>query len=122
MSVRIHKKEDDLGMLQMQVLWLLEQGPTHGYALMKKLNVIKKTKIEQGTLYPTLQKLEKNSYIEVKDTGARGRKIYEITTKGKTVMRRSCEDFIFTFDNIIEDYKCKKCGEIHCKVKRGVRK
>jgi len=114
MSVRIHKKDEDLGMLQMQVLWLLEKEPDHGYSLMKKLNEIKNTKIEQGTLYPLLQKLEGNGYIEVRDTGARGRKIYDITIKGKTIMRRSCEDFIFTFDNIIEDYKCKKCGEKNC--------
>ncbi len=119
MSVRIHNKNKDvdLGMLQMQVLWLLEKEPNHGYALMKKLNDIKQTKIEQGTLYPVLQKLQNSGYIEVGDTGTRGRKIYEITVKGKTIMRRSCEDFIFTFDDIIQDYKCKKCGEKNCRMK-----
>jgi len=119
MSVKIHKeKNDDLGMLQMQVLWLLEKAPTHGYALMKRLSEVKNTKIEQGTLYPLLQKLEGNEYIEVIDSGARGRKIYGITPKGKAVMRRSCEDFIMTFDDIIQDYKCKKCGDAYCMVKR----
>jgi DNA-binding PadR family transcriptional regulator len=115
MSVKIHKnKDEDLGMLQMQVLWLLEKEPDHGYSLMKKLSEIKSTKIEQGTLYPLLQKLESNGYIEIKDTGTRGRKIYRITKNGRAVMRRSCEDFIFTFDNIIEDYKCKKCEGKNC--------
>ena len=119
MSVHIHKeKEEDLGMLQMQVLWLLERGPTHGYALMKKLNVIKKTKIGQGTLYPTLQKLEGNGYIEVKDTGARGRKIYDITTKGKTIMRRSCDDFVFVFSGIFDEYKCRHCPVKNCSRRR----
>ena len=123
MSVKIHKnKEDDLGMLQMQVLWLLEKEPRHGYALMKKLGQVKNTKIEQGTLYPVLQKLQSNEYIEVKDTGPRGSKTYEITEKGRTIMKRSCEDFIMTFDDIIEDYKCKKCGETDCVMKRAGKK
>jgi DNA-binding PadR family transcriptional regulator len=121
MSVKIHKtRDDELGVLQMQVLWLLEKEPRHGYALMKKLNDIKSTKIEQGTLYPVLQKLQANGYIEVSDTGPRKSKTYEITDKGRTIMRRSCEDFIMTFDDIIQDYKCKKCGETHCMMlKRG---
>ncbi len=119
MSVRIHKdKEEDLGMLQMQVLWLLEREPTHGYALMKKLNEIKKTKIEQGTLYPVLQKLEKHGYIEVTDKGARGRKIYGLTVSGKTVMKKSCEDFVLMFSDIFQDYKCRKCGETNCVMKK----
>ncbi len=112
MSVRIHKeKEDELGVLQMQILWLLEREPTHGYALMKKLNDIKKTKIEQGTLYPALQKLEGNGYIEVSDVGARGRKIYKVTLRGRTIMKKSCEDFVVMFSDIFQYYKCKKCGK-----------
>lgn len=124
MSVKIHNKNKDVdvGMLQMQVLWLLEKEPNHGYALMKRLNDIKQTKVEQGTLYPVLQKLEKSGYIEIKDTGTRGRKIYEISVAGRKIMRRSCEDFIMTFDDIIEDYKCRKCGETNCLMKRAGKK
>lgn len=120
MSVKVHNKnkDDDLGMLQMQVLWLLEREPDHGYSLMKKLNDLKSTKIEQGTLYPLLQKLEKNGYIEVSDVGARGRKIYKITSSGKVVMKRNCEDFVFTFSDIFQDYKCKKCGEKNCLMRK----
>jgi len=119
MSVRIHKnKEEDLGMLQMQILWLLEREPTHGYALMKKLNDIKKTKIEQGTLYPALQKLEGNGYIEVSEKGERGRKIYALTTSGRAMMKKSCEDFVLMFSDIFQDYKCRKCGETNCVMRK----
>lgn len=115
MSVGKHK-EDSLGVLQMQVLWLLEKGPTHGYELMKKLNGIKSTTIEQGTLYPLLQKLEENKYIRVKEVGKRGRKVYELTTNGRIIMKKVCEEFAFTFDGIFHDYKCKKCGMKNCEV------
>ncbi|NYZ77132.1 PadR family transcriptional regulator [Candidatus Micrarchaeota archaeon] len=113
MSVNKHKMED-LGVLQMQILWLLEQGSTHGYDLMKKLSAIKTTKIEQGTLYPALQKLEDNEYIRMKETGERGRKIYELTSTGRAIMRKSCEDFALTFEGIFQDYRCKNCGMKNC--------
>ncbi len=119
MSVRIHKdKNDDLGMLQMQILWFLEREEMHGYALMKKLDGIKKTKIEQGTLYPTLKKLEHEGYIRVRKRGDRKRKIYELTSAGKTVMRKNCEDFIFTFSDIFNAYKCKHCPVKNCRMRK----
>jgi len=109
MSVKRHKdkSELELGLLQTQVLWLLK-NPTHGYELMKKLNVLKKTKITQGTLYPTLQRLDE---LELITSKMRGRKrVYHLTPDGKRVMRDSCLDFCKTFHGIFEDFVCEKCG------------
>lgn len=106
MSVKQHS---DLGLLQMQILWILGRKPTHGYELMKKLNSIKTKKIEQGTLYPALQKLEEYGLIRVKETGGRGKKIYELTGEGQDVMIASCEEFSRTFSGIIVDFFCKSC-------------
>jgi PadR family transcriptional regulator PadR len=103
------KKHNDLGLLQMQILWILGREPTHGYELMKKLNKIKTKTIEQGTLYPALQKLEEYGLIRVKETGGRGKKIYELTGEGKDVMIQSCEEFSRTFSGIIVDFFCKSC-------------
>ncbi len=92
----------------MQILWLLSKGNTHGYKLMKDLNDLKRTKITQGTLYPTLKKLENMRLI--KSRKSKNKRIFSLTKKGKTVMINSCEDFTRTFHGIFEDFVCEKCG------------
>ncbi|MBW3003562.1 PadR family transcriptional regulator [Candidatus Woesearchaeota archaeon] len=106
MSSSRHTTEIELGMLQMQVLWLLKK-PTHGYDLMKKLNEIKHTKITQGTLYPTLQRLEELNLIASKTQDRK--KVYHLTAKGKKTMKNSCIDFCRTFHGIFENFVCEKC-------------
>ena len=97
----------ELGMLQMQVLWLIKNKPRHGYELMKDLNIIKKTKVGQGTLYPALQKMEKQKLI--KGVEEETRIVYHITEKGKHVMGDACADFSKTFFGIFQDFVCNKC-------------
>jgi DNA-binding PadR family transcriptional regulator len=99
--------EMELGMLQMQVLWLLNRKPTHGYEIMDTLNKIKRTKITQGTLYPTLQRLESLKLIKGEKED---RKItYHITPEGKKAMDDVCIDFTRTFFGIFNDFVCHKC-------------
>jgi DNA-binding PadR family transcriptional regulator len=108
MSAKKHK-DFELGLLQMQILWLLGREPSHGYELMKRLDQIKSSKVEQGTLYPALQKLEENDLIQVKEIGERGKKIYELTEDGKKMMIKTCEEFSKTFSGIFMDFVCKSC-------------
>lgn len=103
------RKHNDLGLLQMQILWILGREPMHGYEMMKKLNNMKTSKIGQGTLYPALQKLEEYELIKIKEVGGRGRKTYELTCEGKEVMARSCREFSRTFSGIFIDFFCKSC-------------
>lgn len=97
----------ELGMLQMQILWLLNKRSTYGYEMMKQLNQIKKTKITAGTLYPTLGKLEKLGLI--KSVENERTKVYTITAKGRAVMKNSCKEFCSTFEGIFSDFICGKC-------------
>lgn len=99
--------EIDLGLLQMQVLWLLSNQSTHGYELMKKLTEMKKKRITQGTLYPTLQRLEELGYIRREEQDRKV--VYHVTEKGNKVMNDTCVDFIRTFFGIIHDFACMKC-------------
>lgn len=102
-----HISDIELGILQMQILWLLSRKATHGYSLMKSLSEIRKTRMTQGTLYPTLQRLEEMKLIR---RNTKGRKfVYNITIKGKKVMKESCEDFSRTFFGIFKDFVCEKC-------------
>lgn len=103
--------EIELGLLQMQILWILSHKSTHGYELMKILNEIKKTKITQGTLYPTLQTLEERELIKRHEEDRRA--VYNITFKGRKVMNETCMDFSRTFFGIFQSFVCQKCLHPH---------
>jgi DNA-binding PadR family transcriptional regulator len=119
MSVDKHsprgKSEIELGLLQMQVLWLLSRKPTHGYELMKDLNLLKKTRITQGTLYPTMQRLEELGMVR-REAGER-KIVYHLTPKGKQVMADGCRDFSRTFFGIFNDFVCNHCKNSEMKHK-----
>ena len=91
----------------MQILWILKRKSTYGYEMMKTLNKIKKTKITQGTLYPTLQKLKKIGLVKLKENDRRI--IYNITKKGINTLNNACIDFTKTFFGIFHDFVCQKC-------------
>ncbi|MBI4896525.1 MAG: PadR family transcriptional regulator [Candidatus Aenigmarchaeota archaeon] len=101
------KSDIELGMLQMQILWLLKRKPTHGYELMKELELRKNKKITQGTLYPTLQKLEKGGFVQREKDGQRI--VYQITNSGEKILHDSCLEFCKTFFGIYQDFVCTKC-------------
>ncbi|MBI4018988.1 MAG: PadR family transcriptional regulator [Candidatus Aenigmarchaeota archaeon] len=99
--------EIELGLLQMQILWILNRQSTHGYEIMKMLSELKNTKITQGTLYPTMQRLESLGYVKRREEE---RKImYDITAEGKTTLDNACASFTRTFFGIFHDYVCGKC-------------
>lgn len=99
--------EIELGLLQMQILWVLNRNPTHGYDIMKQMLMLKSTKVTQGTLYPTLQRLVDLGLIDRRDEDRKA--VYTITEKGKKVMDDACTDFTRTFFGIFHDFVCEKC-------------
>ena len=103
--------EIELGLLQMQILWLLNRKSTYGYEIMEVLNKIKSTKIAQGTLYPTLKALKKYGYI--KGERLDDKIVYHITPEGKKVLNETCLDFTRTFFGIFQDFVCHKCVGDH---------
>lgn len=76
-------------MISAFVLYYLNIKPTHGYEIQKFLQVSgteQWAKIQSGSIYYALTKLEKDKFIRVlreERTGSRVRKIYEITESGK---------------------------------------
>jgi transcriptional regulator len=76
------------GTLDLLVLQTLQLGPAHGYAIASTIarrsdDVLQ---VEQGSLYPALQRLEDrgwvSSYWGTSDSNRRAR-FYELTTTGK---------------------------------------
>jgi len=76
------------GETRLAVLSLLSEGPTHGYHLMKELGERSggMYHASAGSIYPTLQQLEIDALIRVKQDG--GRKIYSLTAAGRKELDR----------------------------------
>jgi PadR family transcriptional regulator PadR len=51
------------GLLEGAMLLVISQGATYGYEINAKLQTFGFTTVAAGTIYPLLQKLEKNSWI-----------------------------------------------------------
>jgi len=91
------------GALEMMILRTLQRQPLHGYALVQH---IKRTsndllQIEEGSLYPALQRLLKEGLLKAhwgqSSTGRRVR-IYQITPAGAKHLARE----ISSFDRMLE--------------------
>jgi PadR family transcriptional regulator PadR len=93
------------GALEMMVLQTLRQGPLHGYALAQ---TIKKhsgdlLQVEEGSLYPALQRLLKDKAVAAEwGLSARNRKvrIYKITPAGRKQLERETSSFEQMLDGI----------------------
>lgn len=99
----------ELGLLEMQVLWLLGKRGMHGYALMQELSAIKKNRLTQGTLYPVLSKLVEKGLIVASRPGPRGRKTYSLTAEGAELKERTGAEFVQIYSGMIHDYSCSNC-------------
>ena len=87
----------------MMVLQTLRSGPMHGYALARiiKRNSGDLLQIEEGSLYPALQRMLKAGWLAaVWGFSARNRKVrvYKITPAG----RRQLERKVSSFDRMLE--------------------
>lgn len=74
-------------MLELALLGLLHEAPTHGYELRKRLHEVLGAfrACSYGSLYPTLRRLLRNGLIEEdpQGWGRRARKVYRLTAMGE---------------------------------------
>src|SRR5574341_703249 len=84
------KNKADLlqGTLDMLILKALQLGPVHGYGILKRIEQISgdALRVEQGSLYPALYRLEQQGWIEA-EWGAtesnRKARFYRISRAGR---------------------------------------
>jgi DNA-binding PadR family transcriptional regulator len=71
------------GEVRLALLSLLQEGPKHGYQLMKELEERSggMYKASAGSVYPTLQQLEDEGLVEAATIG--GRRTYNLTAAGR---------------------------------------
>jgi DNA-binding PadR family transcriptional regulator len=69
------------------ILSSLANGPKHGYAMMEDIRTFSGTKLEPGTLYGAITRLEKQGWIEALPKEEK-RRPYRITAEGVTALRK----------------------------------
>jgi DNA-binding PadR family transcriptional regulator len=79
--------------IKVLILYYLSIKSTHGYEIQKFIQINhmdKWTKIQSGSIYYALNKLEKDGFIVLKEeigSGSKARKIYKITDNGKAELK-----------------------------------
>jgi DNA-binding PadR family transcriptional regulator len=81
--------------LDMLILKLIQKEPIWGYKILKKTEALYQIKLRHGALYPLLNTLEANGFIKSKQELQKGRlrKVYQITPKGKKLLK-TYENFL----------------------------
>lgn len=72
-------------MLDVQLLRIVQNKPLWGYKIKKNMETFFGLKIRHSVLYPTLNALEKNGFLnsQKQTKSGRARKVYTLTEKGK---------------------------------------
>jgi DNA-binding PadR family transcriptional regulator len=84
----MHQKFDDLGRFadpSLLILTSLADGPRHGHAIMKDIAAFSGVKMEPGTLYGALTRLERRGWVRPLSADDR-RRPYELTEPGRAVL------------------------------------
>ena len=99
-----HWKRGDfilISFLRTIILYLLQQNPSYGYEISKKIRMISEEKyiIKETTLYSAFTRMEKNGYLESfsgNETGGKRRTYYRVTEEGKLYYEEKCKEWEVT--------------------------
>ena len=94
----IPQKDRLHGTLDALVLKTLSWGPRHGYAIARWLEetTAESIRVEEGSLYPALYRMEKRGWIEAEwgmSEIGRKAKIYKLTTAGRRQLKAETEEW-----------------------------
>ena len=80
------------GTLPLLILRILNSGPSHGFAIARRIELISKDVIraEEGSLYPALHRMELEGWIDA-EWGVTGKnrkaKYYQLTPRGRKQLK-----------------------------------
>lgn len=97
-------REFFLGFIKIHILHHAANAPIFGVEIAEELGRHGYV-ISPGTLYPTLHRMEKESYLvsSSKVVGGKVRKYYSITTKGRQVLEDSKRKIRELVDEVVEE-------------------
>ena len=98
MSDRDEKKEFVQGTLDMLILKTLTGGPLHGYAIANRIQQASQDflKVEEGSLYPALHRMERRGWIEAEwglSEAKRKAKYYRLTASGRAQLKAAAKNW-----------------------------
>jgi DNA-binding PadR family transcriptional regulator len=99
---------DDLGRFSdpsLLILSSLSSGPKHGYAIMEDIRAFAGPKLEPGTLYGALTRLERRGWISALPAEER-RRPYRITAAGAAALREQ----LATMERIVNTGQARLAG------------
>ena len=87
------------GTLDLLILRTLDIGPIHGHGIVKHIRSTSADvfRVEHGSLYPALQRLEKVGCISSaweKTASGRELKLYRLTTRGRAQLRQEASKWV----------------------------
>jgi transcriptional regulator len=87
------------GALDLLILRALTWGPTHGYGVARWIEGVTDDalRIEEGSLYPALYRLEKRGWVETEwglSENNRKAKYYRLTKRGRAQLRAETDNFV----------------------------
>jgi len=102
------------------ILTILYEGSCHGYDIIGKFKKRVGKEVSPSLVYPFLKQLEQKSLLKhkVKSVGAKKRKIFELTTRG----RELCERLFRRFSDLVSiaiEPSLEVCAHCGCKVYEG---
>lgn len=91
-------KDQLQGALDLLVLKLLQREPSHGYALVQRIQQIsdEELQVQEGSLYPALHRMEQADWIESEwkpSENGRRAKYYKLTAAGRRQLEREQENW-----------------------------
>jgi PadR family transcriptional regulator PadR len=94
------------GTLEMLILRTLHTGPLHGYAIAKHIQNISDNvlNVEEGSLYPALQRLLRKGLVTAKWVSAgskRRARVYQLTASGRKQFAIDVEEFTSLMHTIL---------------------
>jgi DNA-binding PadR family transcriptional regulator len=104
------------GEIKFVILRLLRERPRHGYDIIKELED-RFSGIytpSAGTVYPTLQLLEDQGYVQVEEND--GKKVYSITPEGESFLDENAQVIDDIFDRVrdtVKGFAGGRMGELH---------
>ena len=98
------------GSLDLLVLRVLARGPQHGFGIAKMLGELSRDwlRLEEGSLYPCLYRMEERGWVKSSVASSENRRrarYYELTRKGSEELRRQIQnwrEFSHVVDAVLE--------------------
>src|SRR3989344_4882426 len=100
-------------LVKFYTLLLLNEGPKHGYELMREMGRKLDKRVSPGQIYPFLKLLQRKGYVKVGARGEREKGVYSLTAAGKKFVH----DMTVRFGSMLAlavGAKLRKCAHCGC--------